>query len=129
MIRKTETALGVPHVIVIMISPARAVIKSVVGNGGLLNFLDSNAGVISLFASITGAFPVTTGLLPFLTPPFFLAFTIAAALFTVGVISFLDSLSEGPCDAEAISICITMGFVAVFLGAWAGSLQAVALFI
>lgn len=58
-----------------------------------------------------------------------MAFTIAAALFTVGVISFLDSLSEGPCDAEAISICITMGFVAVFLGAWAGSLQAVALFI
>ena len=61
--------------------------------------------------------------MPFLIP--LLAFTIAAALFTVGLIMFLDSMDGGPCDAGAFTAYIALGIVAVTLGVLMGSLGTV----
>lgn len=111
---------GIGYIILDPDSGAGAYKISGGANGGTLNFLDSNAGVIGLVAAMIGSIPVTSGLLPFLVP--LLAFTIAAALFTVGLILFLDSLDGGPCDAGALAAYVALGIVALALGALFGSL-------
>lgn len=92
------------------------------GNGGFYQWVDNNAGILGLIAAMMGVFPLASA--PFLWP--LLAFVIAAAIFTIGLILFIDSLEGKPCDDAAIAAYIALGLASVLLGLFLGSVGVVA---
>jgi hypothetical protein len=77
--------------------------------GGFLRFLDKNADLISLGATIFGA--ITTPL----TLPWFLALTIAFAVVAAGLIMYLDTF-DCTCGLGPVALYAATGIIALSFG-------------